>query len=115
MKECRKLWAALILLAIASPVGLSLPKIMKSGSAWGEWGVNEIKQMVGYAPAEMEKHAGIWKPPIRDYTLPGQGQAGPFHLSISYILSAFVGIAACGGGGFLLTRWMTGGRGRRRP
>ena len=114
MKECRKLWAALILLALASPIGLSLPKIMKSGSAWGEWGVNEIKQMVGYAPAGMERPAVIWKAPIREYTLPGREQ-GPFHLSFSYILSAFVGIVACGGGGFLLTRWMTGGRGRRRP
>jgi len=115
MKEHRRLWAVLIVLALVSPVGLYLPKVMKAGSAWGEWGVGEIKQMIGYAPAGMEKKAEIWKAPIRDYTLPGREQALLSHLSFWYILSAFVGIAACGGGGYLLTRWVTGSRGKRRP
>ena len=114
MKEYRKFWAALIVLALVSPVGLYLPKIMKAGSAWGEWGVGEIKQMIGYAPAGMEKGGEIWKPPIPDYALPGHERALPFRLSVSYILSAFVGIAACGGGGYFLTRWVRGSRGKRR-
>ncbi|MFI5342470.1 MAG: PDGLE domain-containing protein [Candidatus Methylomirabilales bacterium] len=110
MKEHRKLWAAVIVLALVSSVGLYLPKIMRAGSAWGEWGVDEIRQMIGYAPAGMEKKADIWKAPIPDYALPGHERALPSHLSLSYILSAFVGTAACGGGGYLLTRWVTGAR-----
>lgn len=113
MREYRKFWMALVALALVSPIGLYLPQIMKAGSAWGEWGVEEIKQMIGYAPAGMEKHANIWKAPIPDYALPGQGQASPSRLGLAYLLSAFAGIAACGVGGYVLARWLTGSRGKR--
>lgn len=115
MKEYRRLWAALVLLALASPIGLYLPSIMQTGSAWGEWGVNEIRQMIGYVPAGMQKKGDIWKAPIPDYALPDPAQSRSGHPETSYILSAFIGIAACGGGGYLLTRWLTGSRGKRRP
>ena len=115
MKECRRLWAAVIVLALVSPLGLYLPRIMEAGSAWGEWGLQEIRQMIGYAPDGMGKNADIWRAPIPDYALPGQEQAPLAHLSLSYILSAFVGIAACAGAGYLLTRWVTESRRRRRP
>lgn len=114
MRDHRKFWVALIVLALVSPIGFYLPRIMKAGSAWGEWGVEEIKQMIGYAPAGMEKHAEIWKAPIPDYALPGQGQAPLFRRGLAYLLSAFVGIAACGVGGYVLARWLTGRRGKRR-
>jgi hypothetical protein len=114
MKEYRRLWAALIVMALVSPIGLYLPRIMQAGSAWGEWGVDEIKQLIGYAPAGMEKHADIWKAPIPDYALPGQEQAPLSHLSLSYILSALAGIAGCGVGGYLLARCLTVSRGKRR-
>ncbi len=114
MKEFRTLWAALIIMALLSPAGLYLPEIMRAGSAWGEWGVDEIRQLVGYAPAGMEKHADLWKAPIPDYALPGQEQAPLSHLSLSYIFSALVGIAGCGLGGYLLARWLTASRGKPR-
>jgi len=114
MKEFRTFWIVLLVLALASPIGLYLPKIMKAGSAWGEWGVDEIRQMVGYAPAGMEKRADIWKAPMPDYALPGQEDAPLSRLSLSYVLSAFLGIAVCGGGGYLLARWVTGSRGKHR-
>lgn len=112
MKECRRLWAALIVLALVSPVGLYLPNIMRSGSAWGEWGMAEIRQMVGYVPAGMQ-NTGVWKAPISAYSLPEQEQAHRIHPGFSYALSAFVGIVACGCGGYLLSRWVTGSRKRR--
>jgi cobalt/nickel transport protein len=114
MKEYRRFWMALIVMALVSPIGLYLPQIMKAGPAWGEWGMEEIKQMIGYAPAGMEKYADIWKAPIPDYALPGQEQAPLSHLSLSYILSALVGSAGCGVGGYLLARWLTGRRGKHR-
>jgi cobalt/nickel transport protein len=114
MRDYRRLWIGLVLLALASPIGLYIPEIMRAGSAWGEWGVDEIKQMIGYAPAGMERHAEVWKAPIPDYALPGQEQAPLPRRGLTYVLSGLLGAAACGGGGYLLTRWMTGNRGRRR-
>jgi hypothetical protein len=99
MREHRRLWIGLLILALVSPVGLYLPEVMRAGAAWGEWGVDEIRQMVGYTPAGMERHAEVWRAPIPDYALPGQEGAPLSRLSASYILSALVGTAACGGGG----------------
>jgi cobalt/nickel transport protein len=110
MREFRSFWIALLVLALASPVGLYLPEIMQAGAAWGEWGVDEIRQMIGYAPAGMERTADLWKAPLPDYALPGQENAPLSLLSLSYILSALLGIALCGGAGYLLARWLPGGR-----
>lgn len=112
MRDYRRLWIGLVILALVSPIGLYIPEIMRTGSAWGEWGVDEIKQMVGYAPAGMERTADAWKAPMPDYALPGQEDAPLSRRSLSYVLSAFLGIAACGGGGYLLARWLTGHRGK---
>lgn len=114
MRDYRRLWIGLVILALLSPIGLYIPEIMRTGSSWGEWGVDEIKQMIGYAPAGMEQHAEVWKAPIPDYALPGQEQAPLPRRGLTYVLSGLLGIAACGGGGYLLTRWMTGNRSRRR-
>lgn len=115
MKDYRNFWIALIVMALLSPLGLVLPRIMKAGSAWGEWGVDEVKRMVGYAPAGMQKTADLWKAPIRNYTLPGQQGASLSRVSLSYILSGLIGIALCAGGGYLFARRVTGrqGKGRR--
>jgi len=109
MRGYRKLWIALVILALLSPLGLYLPRIMNAGAAWGEWGVDEIKQMIGYAPPGMERTTDLWKAPLPDYALPGQENAPLSRLSLWYILSAFLGIAVCGGG-YFLARWLTGSR-----
>jgi hypothetical protein len=110
MKAYRRLWVALIMLAFLSPVGLYLPSLLKAGSAWGEWGVDELQQRMGYTPSGMQKKADTWTAPISGYALPGQEQAPPIHLGYSYILSACVGLVVCGGGGYLLTHWVRGSR-----
>lgn len=104
MREYRRLWIALAIMALLSPLGLYFPRLLKAGSAWGEWGVDEMKQMLGYAPARMEKTAVVWKAPMPDYALPGQEQAPLSRLSLSYVASAFIGIAGCAGGTYLLVR-----------
>jgi hypothetical protein len=114
MKEFRVLWITLLVIAVATPIGLYLPRLMKAGAAWGEWGLDEIAHMIGYTPAGMKKTADTWKAPLPDYALPGQEDAPLSRLSLSYILSALVGIGACGGGGYLLARWLTGRRGKSR-
>jgi cobalt/nickel transport protein len=106
VREFRKYWIALLAIAVLTPVGLFLPQILKAGSAWGEWGIEEIRQMIGYAPAGMEKEAGRWNAPLPGYGYPGGGNVLPSRQGLAHILSAVVGIAACGAGGYLLARWL---------
>ncbi len=112
-REYRRLFAALLVMAVLTPLGLYLPRILSAGSAWGEWGIAEIRQMIGYEPAGMKKNADAWKAPLRNYALPGQETAPLSRLSLSYVLSALVGTALCGGGAWLLARWLTGRK--KRP
>ena len=111
-REWRRFAAALAVLALLTPVGLYLPEIMKAGSAWGEWSVEEVKSMIGYAPEGMEKGAGAWRAPMPDYALPGRDGESFLRRGLYYVLSAFGGIAACGGVAWLIARRLT--RGRRR-
>ena len=104
MREFRKFWIVLLALALLAPAGYYLPRIVKAGSAWGEWGLEEVKSLVGYVPAGMEREAGRWKAPLPEYALPGP--AAPERGGVSYAISAVIGIAACGAGGYLLARWM---------
>ncbi len=111
MRPYRPLLAALAVMALLTPVGLYLPEIMKAGGAWGEWGVHEIRKLVGYAPREMERSAGAWKAPLPNYSLPGQNGAPLKRRSVAYVLSAFAGIATCGGLAYLLAQRLA----RRKP
>lgn len=80
-------WAAVLILALLSPLGL-----LAANPAWGEWGLEEIQQKVGYVPAGMEKFQTppptVWWP---DYTVSGLSEPA------AYVLSAFLGIALCVG------------------
>jgi cobalt/nickel transport system permease protein len=90
------LWGALGLVALATPIGL-----LASGTAWGEWGVNELKTMgLGFIPQGLQKLAGWWPAPMPDYGLPRMGAV------IGYILSAFVGIILIASLLWLLGRWL---------
>ena len=107
MKEYRGLLVALVVMALLTPIGLYLPQIMKAGAAWGEWGIHEVRKMVGYAPAGMEKAADAWKAPMPDYAPSGRESASIPEQGLHYLLSAFLGIVASGGGAYLLARWLT--------
>jgi cobalt/nickel transport protein len=102
MKTVTKLWIGLGALALLSPIGLFLPEYFKAGDAWGEWGTDTIKDLVGYVPAGLEKISSLWSAPLADYAFKGQEAASLGNLSFSYIISAVVGIALCVGGAFLL-------------
>jgi len=82
MKGVNKLWVALGILAIFSPIGL-----LASGTAWGEWGTDEFPAMLGYVPRGLARFSDLWRAPLPDYSIPGLGS------SIGYILSALVGMA----------------------
>lgn len=78
---------ALSVLIVLSPLGL-----LATGTAWGEWGTGEIKNMIQYVPQGLEKLSQFWKSWIPDYQIPGL-QNNFFELSIGYIISAVVGVA----------------------
>jgi cobalt/nickel transport protein len=88
----RKMWIGLIVLALLSPLGIILPDKFKAGSAWGEWGPDEIGKMAGYIPQGMKKVADIWSAPMPDYSFTGWDQMGLGMQSLAYIVSAGVGI-----------------------
>ena len=94
MKTTAKLWLALAVLVVLSPLGLVIAAAAGAGTAWGEWSIEEVHRLVGYVPAKMERLSRVWRAPLPDYTLPGAGPARLPSLSVSYALSAVVGVAA---------------------
>jgi hypothetical protein len=80
-------------LILFSPLGLLLPEHFKAGTAWGEWGIDEIGKLVGYVPKGLGKLAPLWKAPLPDYAFKGWQEKGLSHLSFAYIISAAVGMA----------------------
>lgn len=92
MKITTKLWIGIGILIVLSPVGLILPEYFKAGSAWGEWGAEEIKGLIGYIPRGLEKLSSLWNAPMPDYAFQGWEEKGLQSLSLAYIVSAIVGI-----------------------
>ncbi|MHB8085468.1 MAG: cobalt transporter CbiM [Dehalococcoidia bacterium] len=95
-----KLWfvwaGALVVLAFATPIGL-----LASGTAWAEWGANELKEILGYVPQGLASMSDLWHAPLPDYSVPGTGDI------VGYIISALVGIAVVGLLLWLLGRWIS--------
>ena len=92
MKITTKLWIGIAVLIILTPLGLILPEHFNAGSAWGEWGAEEIQKLVGYIPKGIEKLSSLWSAPIPDYAFKGWEEKSLAHLSFSYIISAIAGI-----------------------
>jgi len=107
MKTINKLWIGLIVLIALSPLGLLLPAHFKSGDAWGEWGADTVKELVGYVPAGLEKLSSLWSAPLPDYSFKGWEEKPLASLSIAYIFSALLGILACVGVVFLLGKFLS--------
>ena len=93
MKITAKLWIGVAALILLSPLGLLLPDRFKAGSAWGEWGADEMQKLVGYIPKGLKKLSSLWNAPMPDYAFKGWEEKGLFQLSFAYILSALLGIA----------------------
>jgi cobalt/nickel transport protein len=100
----RRLWKVIILLVILSPLGIIVPYLLKAGSAWGEWGPDEIKELVGYIPAGLERLSSLGRPLFPDYNLKGWEEKPLIHQSLAYIISGFVGVVIVAGVTFLIGR-----------
>ncbi|HBE79842.1 MAG TPA: cobalamin biosynthesis protein [Firmicutes bacterium] len=84
----RKSIIGFIVLIILTPLGLLAP-----GSAWGEWGLDEIKEKVGFIPQGMSHFNEVIKNVLPDYGISGFDK-NFLQSALGYILSAIVGIAA---------------------
>jgi hypothetical protein len=104
VKTTTKCWIGLGVLILLSPLGLILPDHFKAGSAWGEWGPEEIGKMVGYVPKGLAHLGELWKAPMPDYAPQGWEDKGLTHLSFAYILSGIAGVALTVGAMWLLGR-----------
>lgn len=92
MKTITKLWILIAVLAVLTPIGLILPGYFKAGAAWGEWGIDEIQKFIGYIPKGLERLSSLWSAPMPDYSLKGWEAASLARLSVSYIMSAVLGL-----------------------
>lgn len=105
-QNLRALWVSLVVLIVASPLGLLAP-----GTAWGEWGTQELsKKGLGVIPAGLEKLSGLWGAPLAGYNLPALGNA-----NLGYILSAIVGIGITALVVWLFTLLLTSTAEARKP
>lgn len=104
-QKLRGLWVGLVILIVASPLGLLAP-----GTAWGEWGTDELAGM-GFksVPAGLEKLSTLWGAPLAGYDLPLLGNA-----NLGYIVSAVAGIAVIGLVVWLFTMLLTAGSGSQK-
>lgn len=81
------IFALIAALIAACPLGL-----LATGTAWGEWGADEIAEIVvggkalGYTPAGLENGWSL-EVPMPDYALEGMNEV------VAYILSAVIGVA----------------------
>jgi len=77
-------WMIGIMIAF-TPLGL-----LAKGTAWGEWGTDELAENLGYVPQGIEKAEEVWKAFLPDYSVPMFGEFVNGEV-LGYILSALVG------------------------
>lgn len=97
----KRLLLFLFILAILSPLGIILPEVLKAGDAWGEWGIDTIKEMLGFIPEGMKRLSDLWRAPIPDYNLGGEDASLTVQI-LSYVFSAILGILLVGGTIYIL-------------
>ncbi|HEY5133881.1 MAG TPA: PDGLE domain-containing protein [Candidatus Krumholzibacteriaceae bacterium] len=94
----RRAWIALLLVAILTPLG-----IVAAGGAWGEWGIDGIKERVGFVPGGMRSAAGAAERPLQDYTVPGF-ERGFFRERLGTIVAALLGAGVTAAAAIALMR-----------
>lgn len=82
----KKRYAGLfIIIILLSPLGL-----LADGTAWGEWGADELREQLGFIPAGIQLASDYGRALLPDYTVPGLGESKHAQAA-GYSLSAIVG------------------------
>ena len=79
-----RLSRAFLWVIVVTPIGL-----IAAGDAWGEWDLDRLKRMVGYAPSGIARADHIVHPPLQDYGF--SGAVGTPLLIAGYVISALIG------------------------
>ncbi len=104
-RTLRGLWIAVVVLLLASPLGLLAP-----GTAWGEWGTGQLKELGFQAvPSGLQKLSTLWGAPLARYDLPALGNT-----NLGYLLSAGLGIVVIAVVVWLFTMLVTTGSGSKK-
>lgn len=81
----RRYWIGLVVLAMLTPLGS-----LADGTAWGEWGTDELETMFGYIPQGIEQASSWWTAVFPDYSMSFLGE-GEIAGKAGYFLSAVFG------------------------
>jgi hypothetical protein len=100
-KLLRNLLIVLAVMIVVVPIGL-----LAVGTAYGEWGAEELEGLVGFIPAGLESVSRTWTAPVPNYALPSL-EGSFLNLSLAYWLSAIVGVVLSGGLLILIGRAIT--------
>ncbi|HEY3425067.1 MAG TPA: PDGLE domain-containing protein [Negativicutes bacterium] len=73
------------IMIIFTPLGL-----LAEGTAWGEWGTDDLKETLGYVPQGIDKAEEGWRAIFPDYSLPLLGDMAHSEI-MGYIFSAMLG------------------------
>jgi hypothetical protein len=66
---------------------------MAAGTAFGEWGTDQLKDKIGFVPTGLAKFTDLWHHVLLpDYSLPALGGSTAGSI-LGYILSAIIGVA----------------------
>ncbi len=79
------LYIGMAVLILLTPLGL-----LASGTAFGEWGSDELKETLGYAPEGVEHGESLWSALLPDYSIPGL-EEDFLQSSAGYVFSAILG------------------------
>ncbi len=78
----RRYWLILLVMALLTPLGL-----LAEGTAWGEWGAEDLAATLGFVPKGIDQAASWWQALLPDYSVKGLGERA------GYVISAFLGSA----------------------
>lgn len=73
------------IMILLTPMGL-----LSEGTAWGEWGTDELTENLGYVPQGIEQAEEVWKAILPDYSVPMFDKFVNGEI-LGYILSALIG------------------------
>ena len=92
--------AGLIVIALLTPLGL-----LASGTAWGEWGGEDLQGKLGFVPTGLQKLGDFWNHILfKDYGIAGFDQSF-WRQALGYIISAFFALLVIGIIGFAIQRF----------
>lgn len=78
-------WWVFAVMIVLTPLGL-----LGEGTAWGEWGAEDINGMLGYVPVGIQQSQSWWQAAFPDYTMSFLGEGGIVGKA-AYALSGAIG------------------------